>query len=446
MPRSRKSSLAVGWLVPAVAWLALAAAVLPMVATAAQEPVLLERVVAIVDEEMILLSDLELAIELYQLDRQLSGAEPEPVTEDLQGRVLDNLIQNKLVIAAAKQNDMVVEEAEIEARVQDRVDELVSQYGSQDALIRALRESGLTLEDFRFRYGSQLRNQQYMRLVVGRFIRPNIEVMENEVEEYYLANLAEMPAEPDSVTVASILVRVQPSVETRRGVQEKVAEAQAALEDGSEFALVAQEFSEGPNARRGGRIGAVKPGDLFDRALEQAVAQLSVGEVSAPVVSSRGVHILMVESVESDGAKVISQIFFTVEISDTDVQMSESRIEAARQRVLAGEVFSLVAAEVSDDPSAAATGGLMGTFQLDELSPEFQGALTSASIGTVTEPLLTPAGFYVFQVIDRVEGHRYTYDELKDDLRRFVENQKIETALAEYIEELEGRFFVDVKD
>ena len=446
MPRSRKSSLAVGWLVPAVAWLALAAAVLPMVATAAQEPVLLERVVAIVDEEMILLSDLELAIELYQLDRQLSGAEPEPVTEDLQGRVLDNLIQNKLVIAAAKQNDMVVEEAEIEARVQDRVDELVGQYGSQDALIRALRESGLTLEDFRFRYGSQLRNQQYMRLVVGRFIRPNIEVMENEVEEYYLANLAEMPAEPDSVTVASILVRVQPSVETRRGVQEKVADAQAALEDGSEFALVAQEFSEGPNARRGGRIGAVKPGDLFDRALEQAVAQLSVGEVSAPVVSSRGVHILMVESVESDGAKVISQIFFTVEISDTDVQMSQSRIEAARQRVLAGEVFSLVAAEVSDDPSAAATGGLMGTFQLDELSPEFQGALTGASIGTVTEPLLTPAGFYVFQVIDRVEGHRYTYDELKDDLRRFVENQKIETALAEYIEELEGRFFVDVKD
>lgn len=460
MPRSRYSFLAAAWLTPAAAWLTPAAAWcapvaawlvlstagLLAVASAAQEPVLLERVVAIVDEEMILLSDLELAVELYQLDRQLSGIEPEPVTPDLQRRVLDSLIQNKLVIAAAKQNEMVVEEAEIEARVQDRVDELVSQYGSQDALLRALRESGLTLEDFRFRYGSQLRNQQYMRLVVGRFIRPNIEVMENEVEEYYLANLADMPAEPDSVTVASILVRVQPSVDTRRGVQEKVASAQAALDAGRDFALVAQEFSEGPNARRGGRIGAVKPGDLFDRALEQAVAQLSVGEVSTPVVSSRGVHILTVESVEADGAKVISQIFYPVEISDADVEIARARIEAARERVLAGEVFSLVAAEVSDDPSSSATGGLMGTYQLDELSPAFQGVLTDASIGTVTEPLLTPAGWYVFQVIDRVEGHRYTYDELKDDLRRFVENQKIEVALAEYIEELEDRFFVEIKD
>jgi len=173
----------------------------------AQEPVLLERIVAIVDEEMILQSDLELAIELYQLDRQLAGAEPEPVTPELRKQVLTNLIENKLIIAAAKQNEMVVEESEVEARVQERVDQLVEQYGSLEALERALEQSQLTLEDFRFRYGTQLRNQQYLRLVVGRFIRPGIEVMANEVEQYYLDHLAEMPAEPDSVTLASILVR-----------------------------------------------------------------------------------------------------------------------------------------------------------------------------------------------------------------------------------------------
>jgi peptidyl-prolyl cis-trans isomerase SurA len=302
------------------------------------------------------------------------------------------------------------------------------------------------MDDFRFRYGTQLRNQQYMRLVVGRFIRPDIEVMENEVEEYYLANLGEMPAEPDSVTISSILVRVQPSAESRQAVQQKVAVAQDALERGDSFASVAQQYSEGPNARRGGRIGAVRSGDLFDRALEQAVARLSVGEISAPVVSSRGVHILRVDAVESDGAKVISQIFFPVEIQDSDVEAARQRILAARDRVLRGEAFSLVAADVSDDPSASANGGLMGTFQLDELSPAFQEALQGVGVGTVTEPLMTAAGWYVFQVVDRVEGHRYTYDELREDLRRFVENQKIEVALAEYIEELHERFFVDIKN
>ncbi len=429
----------------AVVWLVLTAAAFWCPAMA-QEPVLLERVVAIVDEEMILQSDLDLAIELYQLDRQLSGAEPEPVTPELRRRVLESLIENKLIIAEAKQNEMVVEEAEIQARVQERVDELVSQYGSQSALEQALRESGLTLDDFRFRYGTQLRNQQYMRLVVGRFIRPNVEVMANEVEEYYIANLDEMPAEPDSITVSAILIRIQPSDETRQMVQGKVAAAQEALESGQGFAMVAQSHSEGPNATRGGRIGAVKAGDLFDRALEQAVAQLGVGEISPPVVSTRGVHILTVDSVEASGAKVISQIFFPVEIQEHDIEISRQRAAAARQRVLGGETFSLVAAEVSDDPAASATGGLMGTFQLNELSAEFQTALEGAVSGDVTEPLITPSGWYVFQVIDRVEGHRYTYDELKDDLRRFVENQKIELALTEYIQELEGRFFVDIKE
>jgi peptidyl-prolyl cis-trans isomerase SurA len=412
----------------------------------AQEPVLLERVVAIVDEEMILQSDLDLAIELYQLDRQLVGAEPEPVTPELRRQVLDSLIENKLVIAAAKQNDMVVEEADIEARVDERVEQLVGQYGSRDALDRALMDSGLTIDDFRFRYANQLRNQQYMRLVVGRFIRPDIEVMENEVRQYYLDHIDEMPAEADSVTVASILVRVQPSPETRRVVQEQVAAAQQALAAGNDFADVARRFSQGPNARRGGRIGAMRPGDLFDRVLNQSLEQLEAGQTSQPIVSSRGVHILHVENVQPDGAKVTSQIFYPVEVTEEDVAAARARIEAARRRIQGGEVFSLVAAEVSEDPVSAASGGLMGTFQLDQLSPAFQEALVDAQPGEVTEPLLTAAGWYVFQVIDRVEGHQYTYEELAGELRQFVEGQKIETALVAYIDDLRDRFFVDIKD
>lgn len=428
--------------------LAIAAAGLNLAAGVglSQEPVLLERIVAIVDEEMILQSDLDLALELYQLDRQLAGQPPEPATPTLRREVLDNLIENKLIIAAAKQAEMVVEEDEIAARVEERVQQLVAQYGSQAALEQALAASNLTFEEFRFRYGTQLRNQQYLRLVVGRFIRPGIEVMANEVEAYYLDHLAEMPSEPDSLTLAAILVRVQPSLAARRVVQAKVEEVQRALQTGLDFADVARQYSEGPNARRGGRIGAVRPGDLFDRVLDETVLQLSVGAVSPPVVSTRGVHVLRLDQIESDGARVISQIFFPIDIGEEDKAEARSRIAAARDRVLGGEAFSLVAAEVSEDPAAAAAGGLLGTFQLDELSPAFQEVLAGATVGQVTEPVLTQAGWYVFHVLERREGHRYTFAELKDDLRRYVENQKIEIALAAYVQDLKNRFFVDIKD
>ena len=190
----------------------------------------------------------------------------------------------------------------------------------------------------------------------------------------------------------------------------------------------------------------MRPGDLFDRVLNQSLEKLTTGETSQPIVSSRGVHILHVDSVQDDGAKVVRQIFYPIEVTDADVAAARARIQQARKRVIGGEAFSLVASDVSEDPVSAASGGLMGTFQLDQLSPAFQEALADAEAGEVTEPLLTAAGWYVFQVIDRQAGHRYTYEELAGELRQFVESQKIEAALGEYIDDLRDRFFVNVKN
>jgi parvulin-like peptidyl-prolyl isomerase len=66
-------------------------------------------------------------------------------------------------------------------------------------------------------------------------------------------------------------------------------------------------------------------------------------------------------------------------------------------------------------------------------------------VGEITEPVLTPVGWYVFQVQERVAGHMYTYEELRDQLRMLVENTQIESALAEYVQRLRERFFIDEK-
>ncbi len=441
MPRIRILLLA-AWLVLVTAGLP---AFVPALARAADEPILVDRIVAIVDEEAILASDLERAVELSQLDRQYQGQQPEPVTPELRKQVLDSLIESKLIIAAAKQADLRVEEEDIDKQVKARIDDLEKQYGSRDALVREMNRAGMSIDDFRTRYANQLRDQQYLRLVVGKFIRPHVEVMENEVQQYYLDHIAEMPAEPDSLTISDILVRVQPSEEARRAVQRKVAEAQDALRRGQDFASVAMQYSEGPNAQRGGRIGVVKPGDLFDRSLEQSVFALPIGKVSDPIISSRGVHVVKVDAIDPDGGRTLSQVFFPLQPTQADVDAAKQRIAAARERVESGTPFSLVAEELSEDPTSAKKGGLLGTFQLSDLSEQFQSVLKDTEAGQITEPLLTPAGWYLFLVADRTHGHQYTYDELKDDLRHFVENQKIEKELTKYVDSLKDRFYVDIK-
>jgi len=208
---------------------------------------------------------------------------------------------------------------------------------------------------------------------------------------------------------------------------------------------VAREFSEGPNAGRGGEVGVVAPGDLFDANLDRAVFALSVGQVSGPVVSSRGVHLLRLDSVTAEGRRAISQVFLPIEVAQKDVDAARIVIENARARILNGESFPLVAAEVSGDPVSAGRGGVLGTFRLEDLSTQFQGALAEAEVGEVTEPVLTPAGWYIFQVNERIPGHMYTYEELKDNLRQVVEGQKIEKSLMEYVLGLREQFFIDEK-
>lgn len=414
-------------------------------AAAQSEPRLVDRIVAIVDEEAILQSDLNREVELYKMEKEYAGETIDVDDDTIRREMLDRLIESKLIIAAAKQADMTVDEEAIEASVQEKIQQFVEHFGSMAALERELGRSGMTLADYRSRMGSQLRDQQYLRLVVGRFIRPDIEVLENEVREYYLEHLDEMPAEPDSLTIANIMIPVQPSAEVRTEVQDRVAEIQEALAAGRDFGDVAGEFSRGPNAKRGGALGIVAPGDLFDRNLDRAVFALDLGQVSDPVVSSRGVHLVKVDRIETDGRRAISQIFLPIEVTEADVENSRQRIVAARNRVLAGETFGMVAHEMSGDPVSAANGGILGTFRLEDLSEQFQAALENAQVNEVTEPVLTNAGWYIFQVQERIDGHMYTYEELSGDLRQMVEAKKIEEALAAYVAELRTQFFIDEK-
>jgi peptidyl-prolyl cis-trans isomerase SurA len=433
-------------LVPVLALVAVAAGAQAQVGSGrGGEPRLLDRIVAIVDEEAILASDLDREIELYRMEREYAGQPLAGITPEIRREMLDRLIESKLIIAAAKQADMSVDEEAIRESVEQKIQQFVEHFGSMDNLQMELKRSGMTLSDYRARMNSQLRDQQYLRLVVGKYIRPEIEVMENEVREYYLAHLDEMPAEADSLTISNILMPVQPSVAVREEVQRAVAGAQAALQGGTSFADVAANFSKGPNAARGGTVGVVAPGDLFDPNLDRVAFGLPVGQVSDPVVSSRGVHLLRVDSIAEDGRRALSQIFFPIEITEADVQQAKGRIDAARSRIMNGESFAVVAAEVSGDPMSARNGGVLGTFRLEDLSSQFQESLSAASIGQITEPVLTPAGWYIFLVMDRVQGHMYTYEELKDNLRQLVEGQKIEKALMEYVQGLHERFFIDEK-
>ena len=412
-------------------------------APAPATPELVDRILVVVDEEAILQSDLEREIALYHLEARNMGAPDDKDEAAVRAEVLDRLIESKLIIAAARREEIEIGEESVDREVQANIDQLVRYYGSQARLEAELANNAMTLDDYRRRSASQLRDQHYMRAVVNRFIRPGIEVREEEVEAYYADHRDEVPAAPDTLALSNILIAVQPSAEVQQALQAKLGAVMQELGRGDAFAAVADRHDEGPGA--GGRIGLVRPGDLFSRALEDAVFSLQEGETGQPVVTERGLHIVHVDKVGPEGRE-ISQIFFPIAVTEADVARARAEAEAARARLAAGEPFAKVAVEVSVDAGSAARGGELGTFALDDLSPTIREKLADAAAGTVTEPFLTPAGFYIFLVRERTAGARASFEDLREQVRQAVEAQKLQAALAVYVEGLRTRFAVDRKD
>ena len=408
-------------------------------------PELVDRILVIVDEEAILLSEVEREVALYRLEAENAGVEIDPDEAVVREEVLDRLIESKLIIAAAKQEEIEVSDEAVSQDVQSNIDQLVRYYGSEERLESELRRNGMTLDDYRKRSYSQLRDQHYMRAVVGSFIRPRIEVRSDEVDAWYQDHLDEIPASPDSLTLADILVTVQPAPEVQRELQTKLGAALQALGEGMSFADAARRFSEGPNASRGGRLGRIGRGDLRSAVLEDAIYSLESGETSQPVVTEQGLHVVHVDAITAEGRDV-SQIFLPLTLSEEDVARARAQADAAHARLLAGEPFDRVATEVSVDPASAPVGGHLGTFALSDLSPAIQEALADVAPGGLTPPFLTPAGFYIFLVKERVYGERPSLDEVRDLVRQAVESEKLEAEMTAYVAELRTRFVVDRKD
>ncbi len=410
----------------------------------AASPELVDRILVIVDEEAILLSELEREVALYHLEARNAGREVELSDAEVREDVLKRLVESKLIIAAARQEEIEISDESIAREVQGNIDQLVRYYGSRAALERALDDEGMTLSDYRKRARTQLRDQHYMRAVIHRFIRPRVEVREDEVDAWYAEHEAEIPSMPDSLALSNILVPVEPDPAAQQEIQRKLGVVLQELGAGRAFADVARDHSEGPAASRGGRIGRVSQGTLFSQTLEDAVFSMNVGETSPPVVSERGVHLLRVDAADEEG-RTVSQIFFPLELTEEDVERARGRAGVAHARVVGGEAFALVASETSADPSSSTQGGRLGTFALTDLSPAIQEKLADVQAGGMTEPFLTPAGFYIFQVRERTAGHKLTLDEVRENVRQAVESEKLEAELGRYVEELRERFVVDHK-
>lgn len=240
--------------------------------------------------------------ELNSFIRQSTGGvDPTQLSDTDRKKALDLLVTDALIRSESSRLGLSASDAEVDAYInqikqQNQLDE--------DALNLALKQQGLTLEGYR----GQIKKEILKNQLVGRQIRQRVNISPEQVQRYYEEHQEEF-AQPAAIKVRHIFFALPASASEAdaQHTLEKVQEAQKRLADGDDFEDVAEDLSEGPEASEGGLLGLMRKGQMQDE-IEEVAFSLKSGEVSEPVRSAAGVHILKVDERESESQVPIEDV------------------------------------------------------------------------------------------------------------------------------------------
>lgn len=402
-----------------------------------------DRIVAVVDEEPILFSELETAVaeEIYL--RRIQGERiptDSAFLKELSNDVLEQMIDRRVVILRARKDGITVTRTEVDNALDQWIKGLAQNFGSEERFLAELEHQGFTLREFKQIYRKAVEEQ----LVISNFIRKkfaDVSVSESEVIDFFTTKNDSVPDLPEVGEIARIVVLPKLSPEAEKRALSRVDRAVERLKAGERFDLVARDISDDKlTSRSGGLIGRVKLEDLRKELADIAV-KLRPGETSEPVRTSYGIEIVKVDSL--DGVYyTLRHILVSLEPTHQDSATAYQKINDLRARILRGEPFDSLANLESDDPETRGRGGYIGKVDIGALPPEYRDALEKMEAGQISEVLLTSAGFHILKMISKESRRRPSFEEAADWIRAFLESRKREEAFAKWLEQAREQTYI----
>lgn len=406
----------------------------------AAAPVLLDRIVAVVDNGVITQYELSRRVErtLRQLALQRTPAPPRHL---LERQVLERMITERILLKLAADTNIRIDGPQL-----DRALTRIAQQNNLplDQFRRALEQEGVDFNDFR----EQVRNEMIITRLREREVDSKVVVTEAEIDNY-LANVSQDAGRQTEYLLAHILV-ITPegaSPEQLQRLRARAEKALAELKAGADFNQVSAAYSDAQNALQGGVLGWRTEGQL-PTLFVGAVRDLTIGGLTPVLKSSNGYHILkLLDKRGKDVPTIIQQtrarhiLIKTNEIvSDADAR---NRLRLLRERIVNGEDFAQLARLHSDDLSAA-KGGDLGWLSPGDTVPEFERAMDALKPGEVSEPIQSPFGWHLIQVLER-RDQDITQERRRFEARQAIRARKAEEAFEDWVRQIRDRAYVEYR-
>lgn len=426
-----------------------------------RDEVALDAIAAMVNDEPVLASDVEEQLFLFL---QRAQARPDSAQVDtLRRQVLDQLIDEKLLLAEAKRQGISVSPAEIAKQVDRAIADAKQRLGGDQGFQQQLQRENTTEARLRERYRTDLERQMMSDKLVKKMF-PMKPVPQAEAESYYREHMADFPKVPPQVHAQVIQIMPTPDSTALKASRAKIDAVRKRLVAGERFAKVAAEVSDDPSsANAGGDLSFFRRGQM-DPGLEDVAFSQALGKVSQPVRTVYGWH--LVETIERDtvrspagkdslGAdgKPIEEvharhILVKVTPTDADAERSFELAKKVRDQAAAkGADFAALVKRYSQYQGMAGPDGDVGFLSLGpNLPPNIRAGLEDLAPGEVSDVLPNQQGFNIFKVTERKPERAYEVSEIKEDLPEAVAQAQFRVKYEAWMKTLRSKAQIEYRD
>ncbi len=400
-------------------------------------------IVAVVNQELVTAAELQQRVARFR-DEAGRAHQSLPPPAELRKLALEALIDERVLITNAREVSAKVDDAE--------VDRAVANVATQNQLTMVQLRERLRREGVDFlKFRDNIREQILVERVREHEVTARIKVSDAEIDALVAARQAASGAATE-LNVAQILIGVPDGADV--GVvaarREKALAALRRVRDGGEdFAAVARELSDDSNRLGGGEIG-MRPASRLPDSFVAAVRFLKPGDIAAePLRSGAGFHILKLVERKDLGAFSVQQVharhILLRPSAELPVDAATRRLIGFKQEIVKGSRSFEQLARANSEDASASQGGDLGWASPGQFVPEFEEAIANLPINGLSDPVVTRFGVHLIQVIER---RQVTLDrkQQREQARNILREQKFDAAYAEWLRDLRGRAYVELRD
>ena len=403
-----------------------------------QEEILLDRVASVVENKIVLMSDVVLAANAVAAQQKINPNTSPAIYKKLLEDSRESMVEQLLIIEMAEQDSVEILDKDVDKALNQQIENIISQTGGKEQAEAVL---GKKISEFKRSYRDDMRGKLLAEKYTSS-LTSSISVSRGDVVDFYNTYKDSIPSFPTLYKTHHILLEIKPSEKSQKTAYEKTLNIKKEITQGLSFEEAAKKYSSDPGSKdKGGNLGYVSRGVFVDE-FEKVVFTVEKNKLTDPVKTQYGYH--LIEVLERTGEKVLARhILIRNEITDFDKKETYEKANKIKNSIESFDDFYKAAQEFSDDKTSNSNGGLLGMIDLEYYQvPEIKKAIKDMNIKTISNPTLTNFGYHLIWVENIKEGGTPDLENNWLDLKEMALNKKKSDWYNNWIQGVKNKFYI----